>query len=154
MRLLVIPFFAIILYSCSNNTVYEQVKPVDEKAWDYRDTLAYEFAIEDTNQNYNLIISLKYKKNYSYSNIFFFVDVVDPEMDTYRDTIECFMAAPSGRWLGESSGDYIEQKLIYRQNVNFPKKGTYKINLQHAMRDTLLRNMSEVGLELQEFEEK
>ena len=141
----------LLFFSCSNKTVFEQKFLVEEDGWNLQDSLKYQFDTDDVKQNYNLLINLKYKKTYSYSNIFFFVDVIDPEKETLRDTIECVMAMPSGKWLGRNSGDYIEQQLVYRYKVNFPKEGQYQIILQHAMRDSLLKKVSSVGLELQEF---
>ena len=144
----------VLFWACSNPTVYKKTLKVDEKGWDFRDTLNYKFDIQSPNQNYNLLINLKYLNTYAYSNLYFFVDVVDPQKQKYRDTIECIMATPSGRWMGKASGDYIEHKFIYRYKVNFPKKGEYQIKLQHGMRDTLLKKISEVGIELQDFQEK
>ncbi len=153
MKLLGLVILTILLWSCSNTTVYEQDFDVDETAWHYNDTLSFNFEIENPNQNYNLLINLKYLKTYKYRNIFFFVDVIAPENQIYRDTIECIMASPTGKWLGKSSGDYIQHQFMYRYNVNFPEKGTYRINIQQAMRDSLLPKISKLGLELQKFVE-
>ena len=144
----------VFLLSCSNSTLYKQDYTVDESGWDYKDTLEYQFDIHDTLQSYNLLINLKYRDTYAYSNLYFFVDVIDPQNQKYRDTIECIMATPQGRWLGKQSGDYIEHRFLYRYNVNFPKSGQYRIYLQQAMRDTLLKKISSVGIELQKFKEK
>ena len=154
MRYLLIFLASAILWSCSNSTVYEKTYTVDEKAWNYNDTLLFEFDIEDVNEKYNLIVDLKYKNTYSYSNLFFFIDIKDPENNEKKDTIECFLALPNGKWLGKESGDYIKQQLFLRHNVSFPTKGRYSIVLRHAMRDTLLKKVSEVGLELHKYSEK
>ena len=153
MKILGLVIIISTVLSCSNSTVYKQDIKVNEQAWDYKNQLSYELELNDIHQNYNLLINLKYLKTYSYNNIFFFVDIIDPEEVIYRDTIECPMAWPSGKWMGESSGDYIEQQLIYRPNIHFPIKGTYQVKIQQAMRDTLLKKISSIGIELQEFEE-
>ena len=153
MKLLLGLIIAVAISSCSNYTVYKQDFDVDESGWSYMDSLSFKFDIEDPNQNYNLLLNLKYHKLYSYSNIHFFVDVTDSENQVYRDTIECFMANPQGKWLGKSAGDYIEHQFMYRYNVNLPVKGEYQIVIQQAMRDTLLKRISSLGLELQEYNE-
>ena len=152
MKLITLILITFLLIACSNSTIYEKNIEVNEKGWNYKDTLKYKFNIQNPQQNYNLLIHLKYLNTYTYSNLFFFVDVIDPENNKYRDTIECIMATPKGRWLGEKSGNYIEHEFMYRYNVNFPKKGNYKIKLQQAMRDTILKKISSVGLELRKFE--
>lgn len=143
-----------MLWSCSNNAVYKQDFDVNEDGWDYKDSLIFNFDNENPNQNYNLLLNLKYSKTYSYNNIFFFVDIIDSENQVNRDTIECFMANPQGKWLGKSAGDFIEHQFMYRYNVYLPVKGEYQIIIQQAMRDTLLRKVSSVGIELQEFKER
>ena len=154
MKYLLIFLASIILWSCSEPAVYEKTYSVDENAWNYNDTLLFEFDINNINEKYNLIVDLKYKNTYSYSNLFFFVDIKDPENIIKKDTIECFLALPNGKWLGKESGDYIEQQLLLKYNVNFPKKGHYSIMFKHAMRDTLLKKVSKVGLELHKYSEK
>jgi len=153
MRIFVLISILFVFWSCSNSTVYKKDFDIDEKGWDYKDVLEFDFDIENPKQNYNLLINLKYNKTYNYNNLFFFVDIIDSENTVKRDTIECIMAAPNGKWMGEISGDYVEHQFMYGYNVNFPTKGIYKIQLQQAMRDTMLKKISKVGLELQEFVE-
>lgn len=153
-KILLALFIASIFYSCINSSIYKANIEVNQNGWNYHDHLKYEFNIEDIQNNYNLLINLNFLKTYKYNNLFFFVDVKDPENKTYRDTIECILAIPNGKWIGNISGDLVSQQLTYRYNVNFPIKGQYKIEIQHAMRDSLLRNVTSVGLELNYFEEQ
>ena len=154
MKYLFVLVVLVVFLSCTKSAVYEKVYTVDEKAWDYKDTLVFGFDIHDVKESYNLIVDLKYKKTYSYSNLFFFVDIVDPKNTVKKDTIECFLALPNGKWLGKQSGDYVEQQLILRHNVSFPLEGHYNIVFRHAMRDTLLKKVAEVGLELHKYSKK
>ena len=153
MRLLVLILLVLTIWSCSNSSVYEQNFDIDEKGWDYKDTLDFEFKIDNPKQNYNLFINLKFNKSYSYRNVFFFVDIKNPQEKVLRDTIELPLASSTGKWLGEVSGDYVEQKLVFRLNTSFPIKGDYRIKIQQAMRDTFLQKISMVGMELKEYTE-
>ncbi len=154
MKALIFVVILFSLWSCTNPVIYKSDININENGWSYRDTLKYNFSSHNIHQNYNLLISLKYSNTYAYSNLYIFVDVVDPENKKLRDTIECIMAAPSGRWLGNSSGDYLEHRFVYRYNINFPKEGEYQIKFQQAMRDTILKEILAVGIELRNFEEK
>jgi gliding motility-associated lipoprotein GldH len=142
----------IVLYACGPNVEFKQMQLVEASGWDMNDTLLFDLPIEHTQQSYNLLLNLDYETSFAYSNLFFFVDVTDPKKETYRDTIECILALPNGKWLGDVSGEKVEQSLIYRYNINFPDKGTYKIALQHAMRDTVLKHVNAIGFELRDFE--
>ena len=153
MRFGVLVLLVLTIWSCSNSSVYEQNFDVDEKGWSYKDPLNFEFKIDDSKQNYNLFINLKFNKSYSYRNVFFFVDIQDPQEKVLRDTIELPLASSTGKWLGEMSGDYVEQKLVFRLNISFPIEGDYRIKIQQAMRDTFLQKISMVGMELKEYTE-
>ena len=153
MKYLFLLFITLSLLSCTDSVVYEDKFSVNENAWNYKDSLVFGFDVDDVNQSYNLLVDLKFKNTYPYSNLFFFVDITDPRNVLKRDTIECFLALSNGKWIGEESGGYVEQKLILKYNVNFPQKGHYGIVFKHAMRDTLLKKVSEVGLELHKYSE-
>jgi len=149
----IVLFIVILFTACSPSAIYKEDFDVDENGWNYTDTLSYQFDILNEHENYNLLINLKYNKSYKYNNIFFFVDIEAPNLQNYRDTIECIMANPSGRWLGKISGDYVEHQFMYRYKVNFPEKGNYRVKIQQAMRDSLLKKIASVGIELRTFEE-
>jgi gliding motility-associated lipoprotein GldH len=153
-RLGVIFMFLLVFSACSNPSVYKQDFQIDAAGLHMDDTLRFELPISNIKEHYNLILNLEYSKNYPYQNLFYFVDIKDPLGENYRDTIECVLASSSGRWLGEMSGDFVKQSLIYRLNINFPNQGLYYINVQHAMRDSVLSKIKSIGLELKVFEEE
>ena len=145
--------FVITLYSCSDDSIYKQSFPINEKAWNYHDTLSFNLDIQQNKQAYNLIINLEHKDTYKYKNIFFFVDIIGPTK-TYRDTIECIMANTKGRWLASNNGDKFTHHFMYRHNTVFPEKGHYTIVLEQAMRDTSLQAITAIGLELIKYQAK
>ncbi len=142
---------AVSVSGCSKGVVLDSSHQIDEKAWNFNEVLTYDVPIQDSTERYNLLLNLRYKKNYPYRNIFFFVDVKSPSQIAYRDTIECILGTPSGYYLGDESDDEVELDLIYKQNIYFPEKGTYKIYIQHAMRDTVLKGFKELGIRLQKY---
>lgn len=150
MRLLLGLIFIISTVSCTNSAFYKSDTQVNGLGWGFENKLNYDFDIENTNQNYDLIVNVKHGKFYAYSNLYLFVDVNDPNNNSRRDTIECFLASPIGRWYGKSESENIVQQFMYRPNINFPIKGKYQIQIQQGMRDTLLKNISSVGIELRE----
>lgn len=153
MRYIILVILAASFLSCSNKPFFKEAVEVEEKGWDLKEVLDFNFTIEDETQDYTLILNLKHLKSYAYNNVFFFVDVIDPNKKVLRDTIQCFLSSPTGKILGDVSGDHVALKLIYNPKVNFPVKGAYQIKIQHAMRDTLLKRINSVGIELKEFDE-
>jgi len=143
----------IVFAACSNNIVFEQNISINEKSWNYRNKLKFPIEIKDNKQAYDLIINLKHKENYKYSNIFFFVDIISPK-EIFRDTIECIMADWKGKWLAESEGNELVHHFKYRSNIVFPEKGSYIIKIEQAMRDTSLQSITEVGIQLNKYQAK
>ena len=66
----------------------------------------------------------------------------------HRDTIEFYLADDRGQWLGEKQHGFIEMPVLLEENIHFPDSGTYHIEIQHGMRDSLLRGVSDIGLEI------
>jgi gliding motility-associated lipoprotein GldH len=141
-----------IFVSCGNGVMYQKYVDYSDKGMSMADTVDFDFVVENPNEKFNLILNLEYLKTYPYQNVFFFVDILGPEDLYYRDTIECILANPSGKWLGDVSGELVNQDLMYRYNTYFPAKGAYKIKVQHAMRDSVLVAMRSFRIELREFE--
>jgi len=44
------------------------------------------------------------------------------------------MANADGTWLGKGYGSIKENKLWYKENINFPVTGVYTVRIEHAMR--------------------
>ena len=84
------------------------------------------------------------------------VSLENPDGLTKVDTLEYAMANPDGTLLGDGFSDTKESKLFYKENLNFDKKGKYKIRIQQAIRQTgktvgvkELDGISEVGLRIE-----
>lgn len=72
------------------------------------------------------------------------------------DTLEYKMAYPNGKWMGNGFSDIKENKLWYKENVQFSEIGTYQINIRHAMRQNGevegiddLQGITEVGFSIE-----
>jgi gliding motility-associated lipoprotein GldH len=66
------------------------------------------------------------------------------------------MATPEGEWLGQGYGSVKENKLWYKENIFFPVKGVYTLDISHAMRQNgkadgiqELQGITDVGFEIE-----
>jgi len=57
-----------------------------------------------------------------------------PNGKTITDTLEYKMANPDGSWLGTGFGDIKENKLWYKEHIQFSEAGSYTFKLKQAMR--------------------
>ncbi|MFV0500726.1 MAG: gliding motility lipoprotein GldH [Bacteroidales bacterium] len=146
--------FALILslsiISCNNNIVYDENVKINEKGWNKSEIAEFEVEINDTLRLYNFAINLRNTIDYPKSNIYLFVKTIYPDGSlTRRDTIECIIAYPDGKWTGKGSGRIKDNRFWFTQNVVFPLKGKYRFEIEQATRDTSLIGIKNIGLHIE-----
>nr|BFF39475.1 hypothetical protein BACY1_12800 [Tenacibaculum mesophilum] len=57
-----------------------------------------------------------------------------PDGQIIIDTLEYDMADVTGKFLGQGFTDIKENKLFYKENITFPRKGEYTFKVRQAMR--------------------
>ena len=80
-----------------------------------------------------------------------------PNGKTVADTLEYRMANPDGSWMGQGIGAVKENKLWYKENVQFFEEGAYTVHIAQAMRNngevegvTKLEGITDVGISIEE----
>ncbi len=137
------------LSACDNTRVYDQYKEIPESTW-YKDSIVvFEVPVDDTLQNHNLLIQIRNETSYRFSNLWLFIEIIQPDGETIKDTFEVILAEPSGRWLGEGFGGLKTRQTIYRRDVYFPVSGKYTVAIQHGMRDEDLEGIHDVGFRVE-----
>jgi len=63
--------------------------------------------------------------------------------------MECILADANGKWLGNGLGDIWDNKILFKQNVKFPKRGLYQFTLNQAMRLDSLPMIMDAGLSIE-----
>jgi len=135
--------------SCDRSKVFDLYLEVDSHGWQATDTIDFEFEI-DSQENiyYNALISLRNNNDYSYANIFFFVDVEYPNGLHRTDTLQYMLAAPDGKWLGSGVGEIKYNLLKFKENETM-QSGLYKYKIVHGMRDDVLIGIEDIGLRIE-----
>jgi gliding motility-associated lipoprotein GldH len=136
--------------------VYSEFQALENGIWD-RDTIKeFEISDLDENQDYEMFINVRNDNTYPYSNLFLITELEYPDGTTYIDTLEYSMANADGTWLGKGYGSIKENKLWYKENINFPVKGVYTIRIEHAMRKNgsvegivELPGITDIGVEIE-----
>ena len=65
-----------------------------------------------------------------------------------KDTIEFYLADDRGQWLGNKHHGFIEMPVLLESNYHYPDTGHYSLSIRHGMRDSLLRGITDVGVEI------
>ncbi|MDX1283445.1 MAG: gliding motility lipoprotein GldH [Draconibacterium sp.] len=131
--------------ACDSNRVFDEYKTIQNGLWHKDSLVVFSVPVTDTIQNHNLYINIRNDINYGYSNLWLFIEIVQPKGIAVKDTFEIVLADPTGQWLGEGMGGLKTRQSVYRRNVYFPNSGDYKITIQQGMREDELEGISDVG---------
>ncbi|MBP5364475.1 MAG: gliding motility lipoprotein GldH [Bacteroidales bacterium] len=142
----------IILTACSTNDVYNDYIALPNKGWGTDSLAVFRTQIDDASASYNLWIQIRNENDYPYSNLWLFIDVVSPDGQMARDTLECILARPDGSWLGGGWGSLYSLQCPYRLNSHFAQSGNYTFRMAHGMRDDDIRGIHSLGLRIEKNE--
>jgi gliding motility-associated lipoprotein GldH len=150
------PFFHILIVlvtaafsSCDTRRVYEENKEIPEHTWSNKNIVPFTVDIKDTLSLHNVYINIRNAGDYTYSNIYLFLNTSYPDGKMSRDTVECILADNNGRWLGKGSGDVWDNQVLFKRGVRFKQAGIYKFTYEQAMRVESLPQIMDVGLRIE-----
>lgn len=130
---------------CSSSN-FSKRTVIPDAEWAQENRVAFDVPIDDTLNGYVFGIWLRHLENYRYSNLFVFLHTRMPNGNITHDTIECTLATPEGRWIGKSSGSMRDLVVPLNENLRFPLTGNYHFEIEQAMREPVLKGISDIGL--------
>lgn len=135
--------------ACNRQTVFQDNIAIPSSDWYIDDAFNFSVDINDTTQFHELYLMVRNTTDYPYRNLYIFLDIEFPDERTLRDTIECMLANTDGQWTGKGFGKIRSNEFLFRDDVWFPKQGTYTFRMQHGMREEPLKGISDVGIHIQ-----
>jgi gliding motility-associated lipoprotein GldH len=155
---LVLLILGVLLTSCDKKAVFDQYKSVSN-AWHKDSIVRFDLPKMDPSKKYNLFLNVRDNADYPFENLFVIVSLEQPNHQVNVDTLEYKMANPDGTLMGNGFSDVKESKLYYKENYTFSQKGTYKVCIQQALRETgkvpgveRLKGITEVGFRVETTE--
>lgn len=146
----------VMLVSCESNTVFSESQAMDGY-WGADEVVQFKLPQLDSLKKYNLFLNIRNTNEYRYNNLFLIVNMTFPHGKTVTDTLEYRMAQPDGSWMGQGIGNIKENKLWYKENVQFFEDGIYTVDIAQAMRNngdvegvTKLEGITDVGFSIEE----
>lgn len=133
-----------LLTSCRHDIVYSEFVAIPSGEWDENQLPEFAFNIADREAAYDILLYVRHTERYPYQNMWLFVR----GNRQYMDTVEFYLADDRGRWLGDKHHGFIEMPVLLEDNYHFPDTGRYYFAVQHGMRDSLLRGVTDVGIEV------
>lgn len=142
-KLLFLAALALALTACRQDIVFSQFVSIPSGEWHVDSVAQFNYQISDKKVGYQVLVYVRHTERYPYQNMWLFLD-----NGTQRDTIEFYLADDRGQWLGDKHHGFIEMPVLIEQNYHFPDTGRYYMAIQHGMRDSLLRGVTDIGVEI------
>jgi gliding motility-associated lipoprotein GldH len=145
-------FFGILfLSSCTDqNKTWKQNLIIENSLWNKDTLLKFNIPVEDTVSLYSLSVYLRNRTDYSFQNLYLFLNTMAPNGNATTDTLNYILAHDDGSWTGSGGlfSKYRENTFLYRKYIRFPEKGNYSVTIRHGMRKDNLEGITSVGLTL------
>lgn len=145
---LIFLLLAIIFVTCSNHKVFDEVRGIPNDEWHLANKLEFTVPINDTSAAFDILVHIRNANEYEYSNLWMFISTTAPNGESMTDTVEFFLAAPSGKWLGSGLGSVNSMLIPYKSNIRFPFRGIYQFELKQGMRKETLPGIMDVGIRI------
>jgi gliding motility-associated lipoprotein GldH len=148
LRWLLLPFILFFLSSCEKGIIFDNTKRLENDVWKSDQIIRFDVPLEDTVNIYKFYLNLRHTTSYRYANIFLFISSTFPDGTQARDTVECILADPSGKWLGKGISNIRDNQVLLRRGLKFAQKGTYIFEFEQAMRGPELKGIMDIGLRI------
>ena len=140
----------ISIFACNINGVFGEYKTIPRAMWHRDSTVVFQVPVTDTLQNHNLYVDVRNDIKYKYSNLWLFIEIIQPGDSTaVSDTLEVTLADPTGKWRGKGFGGVKTTQTLFRKNVFFPVAGNYLIHIKQGMRGQMLDGITEIGFRVE-----
>lgn len=124
----------LFILSCDSNQIFDEYKSVPNQ-WNKDAVISFTMIPPDSTSLYNLFINIRNTNDYQFSNLFLIAEMNFPHGKIVTDTLEYQMTKPDGTLLGEGFTDIKENKLWYKEAVQFDEVGEYTVTIKQAMRN-------------------
>lgn len=121
---------------------------IKDERWSKDEALVYEVNIKDTLTPNSVYLTIRNSTDYGFSNLFLFIKTSFPDHSVARDTLECILANPDGKWIGKGLSRLKESQVLLKKNVRFHKKGLYRFEIIQGMRTEPLEGIADVGMRI------
>jgi gliding motility-associated lipoprotein GldH len=138
----------LILAGCSTPAIYDNTKSLPDNVWKSDKIIRFDVKLRDTVSICKFYLNLRHTTSYKYANLFLFINTTFPDGKEARDTVECILADPTGKWLGKGISDIRDNQILLRRGIRFPEAGSYIFEFEQAMREPELEGIMDVGLRI------
>jgi gliding motility-associated lipoprotein GldH len=147
--ILVLPVLVFLVVSCDSRRFFEENKSIVNGVWKSNERVQFDVPVNDTLPGYNFFLNVRNAGDYPYSNLYLFIHTTAPDGKIACDTLECQLASFDGKWLGSGIGNLKFSRFFFQENVRFHSIGTYRFEIEQAMRVKTLTGIHDIGIRIE-----
>jgi gliding motility-associated lipoprotein GldH len=151
LKLLVFSFFMIgaIALSCKSGVLFDKIQSVPGELWKKESAFSFDVTISDTISPVDYYLTIRNTTDYRFSNLYLFIKTVFPNNTHAKDTVECILANPEGKWYGKGLSRIKENEILLKKAIRFPRKGVYRFEIEQGMRVDPLPGIADIGIRIE-----
>lgn len=153
-KLSLILVIAVLLSACSADTLFEKEYKLPETGWTPKDSVFYQFSIEDTTRFYDLVLDVHGREEYKYQNLYVSINTVFPSGSVENDIVSLELGTPGGLWHGKCSSGICRVPVLLQEKFKFPAKGSYEIKIAQYSRMDTVKNLNALTLKVKSHKEE
>ncbi len=152
LNLLLIAALSFLISACGPHYIVKDYKEIKDGKWFYKDSLAFEFTINDTNKVYNLYLDVVHADTFNSQNAYVKLHTLFPKGQRMDQQLSLELADKAGVWNGECSGKTCTALIALQQGTFFNQLGKYKLTIEQFMRIDPLKGINKIGFLLEKTE--
>lgn len=147
MRIVYLAFILLFIFACDSSRLYEDFNDMEEAFWHIDSIQTFEFQIEDTTREYNVLATFRNASSYPFYNLYFQYNITDSLGVVLTKELKqvTLFNSKTGEPYGSGLGDLFDHAFPLQENYSFPTSGTYSLQLQQFMRMDTLPFIMSVG---------
>ena len=138
---------AMVVASCTTNTVFDSYAHTPLAGWEKNDTLTFDVKPLAFSGEYSEQVGLRMTNAFPFTSISLIVEQhIYPKDKVLTDTIKCPITDQRGNFLGDGVSSY--QYLFPLKEVTLSRGDSLHVSIRHNMKREILPGVSDVGLKL------
>ncbi|MDR0681209.1 MAG: gliding motility lipoprotein GldH [Dysgonamonadaceae bacterium] len=136
-----------VFFSCSKKEVFYEFRSFPQAEWDQQEVVRFEVPVHDNSILYDVFLEIRNNNNYSFRNLWLFVDYESFDRQLRSDTVYVELADIYGKWYGKGISIY-NYSFPYELNVQYSDTGRCVYTVRQGMRENPLKGISDIGLKI------
>lgn len=141
-------FISIVLMGCSSDVILDKEMKVSDSGWTYKDTLVYEFLVEDTTTSADFLLDVKYNTDFGYENLYTELTTIFPNGESTKETLSFELRSKDAIDQTKCSGGKCTVPIVMLENANFSQLGKHLVKINQYSRVDSLKGIESLRLSI------